>query len=201
MILVIDHYDSFVYNVSHYLEILGMAVHVVRFDDPQLSHLVRQKARGLVLSPGPCSPAEASSTVDLIRSEAGRLPILGICLGHQCIGEAFDVPVIPAPEPVHGRRSLVWHDGDPLFAGLPNPFPAGRYHSLALPAESNRLGPLRRIAHTVDGVAMAVRHRHLPVVGVQFHPESILTPDGMALIANFLRQNGLLHSQSKLHHV
>lgn len=198
MIIVIDHYDSFVYNVAHYLRILGMPVEVVRYDDPSLADRVQVQARGLVLSPGPCSPAEADSTVRLIRREAGRLPILGICLGHQCLGAAFGVAVIPAPEPVHGSSSLIFHEGDPLFEGLPNPFPAGRYHSLALPSDPEKTGPLHPIAHTEDGVNMAVRHVQWPIVGVQFHPESILTPGGLDLMANFLRMSGLLHPENAI---
>lgn len=193
-ILVIDNYDSFVYNLVHYLEIRGAQTVIVRNDDPVLldSDWVRQMD-GILLSPGPCTPAESGYIADVIQSFSNHKPILGICLGHQAIGVAFGCALVHARSPVHGRASLIQYNQDPVFEGLNNPFPAGRYHSLAIamadPAESE----MKVIARTEDGEIMGVRHRLLPVLGLQFHPESILTPDGLQIITNWLQEVRLFH--------
>lgn len=191
-ILVIDNYDSFVYNLVHYLEMNGAKTVVVRNDDLLLrdSEWVSQ-ADGILLSPGPCTPAASGYCADVIRCFSNQKPILGICLGHQALGVAFGCTLIHARSPVHGRSSLIHYDQDPVFDGLRNPFPAGRYHSLAISVspESEMIG----IARTEDGEIMGVRHRSLPVLGLQFHPESILTPDGLRIIANWLQEVRLFH--------
>jgi anthranilate synthase/aminodeoxychorismate synthase-like glutamine amidotransferase len=181
--LVIDNYDSFTYNLVQYLGELGSAVEVVRNDKATVAELLERRADRLVISPGPCTPAEAGISVEAARAfaEAG-IPTLGVCLGHQALVEAFGGRTIRG-EPIHGKDAEIEHDGGGVFAGLPNPIRGGRYHSLVadpdLPAE------LERTASHGD-VVMAVRHRELPVEGVQFHPESVLTPEGKALLANFL---------------
>ena len=196
MILVVDHYDSFVWNLVHYLQELGAETLVLRHDDPLLAHPRSLGARAVLLSPGPCTPTEAAQSVALVRELAPYTPILGVCLGHQILGEAWGLSVRRAPLPVHGSVDMIWPEGeDPLFEGLPVPFPAGRYHSLILPADPAELGPLRRIARNAEGLNMAVRHREYPAWGVQFHPESVLTPHGMTLMANFLRLAERFHEQ------
>jgi anthranilate synthase/aminodeoxychorismate synthase-like glutamine amidotransferase len=191
MIWVVDNYDSFVYNLVHYLRIQGQEVRVLRNDHPDLANGPDAGVRALVLSPGPCTPREAGYCLALIRDQGPRLPILGVCLGHQCIGAAYGIPVVRSPRPVHGMAESVTHRGHPLFAGLEDPFPAARYHSLILPAGAAGGGPLEEIAWTSEGLVMAVAHRELPIFGVQFHPESILTPGGHQLITNFLSLSGL----------
>jgi anthranilate synthase/aminodeoxychorismate synthase-like glutamine amidotransferase len=184
-VLVLDNYDSFTYNLVQYLRELGARVVVHRND----AITVEQAARGgfdrIVISPGPGVPALAGVTIPLIRGLAGRLPILGVCLGHQAIGEAFGGTVVPAPSLVHGKTSEIHHDGKGVFLGLPDPFAATRYHSLVLEPETLP-GCLEVSARTRDGVVMGVRHRSYPLEGVQFHPESILTVPGKDLLANFL---------------
>ncbi len=191
MILLIDNYDSFVYNLARYFEELGEETVVVRNDAIDLESVVALQPSHIVLSPGPCTPHEAGICVDLARLVGGRIPILGVCLGHQCLGEAFGGRVVRG-RPVHGKVSAIHHKGIDLFSGLPAPLEVTRYHSLVvdprdLPAE---LVPL---AWTADGTLMALRHRSLPAWGVQFHPEAVLTKAGHALLANFLalgrRQN------------
>ena len=187
MILVVDNYDSFVYNLVHYFQILGREVQVVRNDDLQLNALELHPPEAIILSPGPCTPAEAGYCVELVRTWSGLIPILGVCLGHQCIGAAFEIPVIRAPHPVHGLpESIHTFKDHPLFTTMANPFSAARYHSLVLPKEEPACLPLVPIAWTEDGVNMAVAHPNDPTFGVQFHPESILTPEGMQLLRNFL---------------
>jgi para-aminobenzoate synthetase component 2 len=196
MILVVDHYDSFVWNLVHYLQQLGAETLVLRHDDPRLVHPRELGAEAVLLSPGPCTPDEAVQSVALVRELAHDTPILGVCLGHQILSEAWGVPVRRAPLPVHGSAEMILPEGeDPLFEGLPTPFPAARYHSLILPADAAELGPLRCIARSADGITMAVRHREYPSWGVQFHPESVLTPQGMALMANFLRLAERFHEE------
>jgi anthranilate synthase/aminodeoxychorismate synthase-like glutamine amidotransferase len=183
---MIDNYDSFTFNLVQYLGELGADCDVVRNDAIPVEEVGARGAQGVVISPGPCSPREAGISVPTIQRWAGRLPILGVCLGHQSIGAAYGGRIVSARQLMHGKTSQIHHDGRGLFEGLPNPFVATRYHSLAveretLPAE------LEACAWTSDGEIMGLRHRQQLVVGVQFHPESILTRDGKALLANFLR--------------
>ncbi len=190
MILLIDHYDSFVHNLARYLNRLGQQTDVVRFDEIELGQVQASAPDAIVLSPGPCTPQEAQPSMELIRRFAGRIPILGVCLGHQCIVAALGGQVVPAAQPMHGRISEVLHDGQGLFSGLENPLTACRYHSLvaersSLPAE------LEVSAWLEDETVMAVRHRSAAVVGIQFHPESVLTTAGYPVLANFLSQQGL----------
>ncbi|QDT66214.1 anthranilate synthase component II [Calycomorphotria hydatis] len=186
MILLIDNYDSFVHNLARYLRELGRDTTVVRNDAVDVADIRKLQPEAIVLSPGPCTPAEAGVSLDVVRSLHAEIPILGVCLGHQTIAAALGGKVSRASEPVHGRFSLVHHDGTGLFAGLPSPFRAGRYHSLVVPEES--LGDdLFVNARTADGVVMGLRHRTSPLHAVQFHPESVLTEHGYDLLANFLR--------------
>ena len=186
MVLVIDNYDSFTYNLVQYLGELGAALHVVRNDVVTVPDVDRFGVERIVISPGPGRPERAGITVELIRAYAPRVPILGVCLGHQAIGLAFGGAVVAAPALLHGKTSTVEHDGRGVFAGLTEPFPAGRYHSLAVDAASVP-GDLE-VAATAreDGTIMAVRHRRWPVHGVQFHPESVLTGAGRRILGNFL---------------
>ena len=185
MILVVDHYDSFVYNLVQLVESFGHETTVVRSDAAGAAELAGQAPEAVILSPGPGRPESAGCFLDMVDAVDDGTPVLGVCLGHQAIGAAFGGPVVRAPEPVHGKASLVYHEGRGILAGLPSPFEAGRYHSLvvdrgALPAE------LVVTAETEDGLVMAVEHRSLPRFGVQFHPESILTPYGPQIVENFL---------------
>ncbi|RMF82734.1 MAG: aminodeoxychorismate/anthranilate synthase component II [Nitrospirae bacterium] len=185
MVLIIDNYDSFTYNLVQYLGELGAEVEVYRNDRITVEEIRELAPSHLVISPGPCTPKEAGISVAAVRALAGEVPILGVCLGHQSIGEAFGGRVVPAKVLMHGKTSMIHHDGRGLFAGLPNPFEATRYHSLAVAREG--LPPVLEVsAWTEDGEVMGLRHRELPVVGVQFHPESILTREGKALLGNFL---------------
>lgn len=187
MILVVDNYDSFVFNLVHYVQMLGKEVTVVRNDDPVLADLSSPLPEAIILSPGPCTPAEAGHCVYLIQTWSGIIPILGVCLGHQCIGAAFSVPVTRSPIPVHGLPEWIHTQaGHPLFDSMSNPFEAARYHSLILPPEIEICAPLLPIAWTADGLNMAVAHPDHPTFGVQFHPESILTPEGLVILRNFL---------------
>jgi len=189
MLLVIDNYDSFTYNLVQYLGELGADLLVYRNDAIAVDEVERLAPAGIVVSPGPGAPRDAGISVAVIRRYADRVPILGVCLGHQAIGEVFGGVVERGPVPVHGKTALIHHDGRGVFAGLPNPFEATRYHSLVvrragLPAD------LEVSAESDDGLIMGLRHRELPVEGVQFHPESILTEGGHKLMANFLSQTG-----------
>jgi anthranilate synthase component II len=183
MMLLIDNYDSFTYNLAHLFGALGVEVCVVRNDELTPHDAEQLGASQLVVSPGPGRPADAGSSVEIIKRVAPRVPTLGVCLGHQAIVEAFGGEVGYARELLHGKASPVRHDGTGLFTGLPDPFDAGRYHSLAATKLPDVLTPT---AYADDGEVMAVRHRELPIAGVQFHPESVLTPDGPALARNFL---------------
>jgi anthranilate synthase/aminodeoxychorismate synthase-like glutamine amidotransferase len=186
MILVLDNFDSFVHNLARYLQRLGQATQVVRNDAIDVAGVRQLRPQALVLSPGPCTPREAGCSLDLVRHLHGELPILGVCLGHQVIGEALGGRVVRAPLPMHGRTSLIQHAGQGLFAGLPSPLSVCRYHSLVVERES--LPPTLQVtAQTTDGVVMALAHRGLPVHGVQFHPEAILTDGGYEMLSNFLR--------------
>jgi len=190
MILLIDNYDSFVYNLARYLRELGCATAVVRNDAVSVAEVERMAPQAVVISPGPCTPSRAGVSVELVRSLSASIPILGVCLGHQAIGEACGARVVRSPAPVHGTSWLVYHESTPLFAGLPNPLRAGRYHSLCV-AEQTLPPELRVTARTDDGAVMAIEHRTRPLFGVQFHPESVLTESGHRLLANFLSIAGI----------
>lgn len=185
MFLLIDNYDSFVYNLFHYLGELGAEVAVRRNDALSADAALALGPQGLVLSPGPCDPERAGICLELIARAADRLPILGVCLGHQSIGQAFGGRVVRAPRPMHGKVSAIRHDASGVFAGLPSPFAATRYHSLMV-ARDGLPEPLRVTADSEDGVIQGLAHRTLPIFGVQFHPESIATEHGHALLRNFL---------------
>lgn len=185
MLLMIDNYDSFTYNLVQYFGELGEDVRVYRNDEISLAEIEAAAPARLCFSPGPCDPARAGITVSAIRQFAGRFPILGVCLGHQAIGEAFGGKVVRARQVMHGKVSSIHHTGEGVFQGLPNPLEATRYHSLAIERASVP-ACLEITAWTEDGEIMGVRHRTLPVEGVQFHPESILTQHGHRLLANFL---------------
>ncbi len=184
---MIDNYDSFTYNLVQYLRELGAAVEVHRNDRITLDEIRAMRPERIVLSPGPCTPAEAGICCDLIRAFGSTAPLLGVCLGHQCIGAAYGGRIVRAGRLMHGKTSPIQHDGRSLFAGLPNPFEATRYHSLLIERESLP-DCLVISADTVEREIMGVRHREHPVEGVQFHPESILTQAGKALLRNFLAQ-------------
>jgi anthranilate synthase/aminodeoxychorismate synthase-like glutamine amidotransferase len=187
---MIDNYDSFTYNLVQYLGQLGVEVKVYRNDQIDLEGLELGKPTRLVISPGPCSPNEAGISVAAILHFAGRLPILGVCLGHQAVGAAFGGKVIRAPRLMHGKTSLIYHDGKDIFQGIPNPFEATRYHSLIVERESLP-GCLEVSAQTSVGEIMGLRHKQFAIYGVQFHPESILTAEGINILRNFLmRQRG-----------
>jgi anthranilate synthase component 2 len=190
VILLIDNYDSFVHNLARYFRRLGQETLVVRNDTVDVVTVRGQHPAAIVLSPGPCTPHEAGCCVAVVQQLHTSVPMLGVCLGHQAIAAAFGGRIVRAAEPRHGRTSEVFHEGRGIFADLPNPFVAGRYHSLvADPASLPDC--LEVLAWTADGTIMALQHRRHPVVGVQFHPESILTPVGYTLLAAFLRQAGL----------
>jgi para-aminobenzoate synthetase component II len=190
-ILVIDNYDSFVYNLVQYLGQLGAECEVRRNDEIEVSQVGDVGAAGILLSPGPGTPDRAGICPALVEAYAGRLPIFGVCLGHQAIAEAYGATVTRAPELLHGKTSQVTHGGDGVLAGLPDPFTATRYHSLAV-VESTLPDEIEVTARTAgSGVVMAMRHRTLPIEGVQFHPESVLTQGGHLLLANWLAGCGL----------
>jgi len=185
VILLLDNYDSFTYNLAQYLGELGCQVEVHRNDRISVEQIAQRKPERIVISPGPCTPQEAGICVELIRKLAGKIPILGVCLGHQAIGAAFGGKIIRAPKLFHGKTSQIRHDGSGVFRGLPNPFTATRYHSLiverkSLPRE------LQVTAETEDNIIMGMQHREYPLMGVQFHPESVLTESGKQLLKNFL---------------
>jgi anthranilate synthase/aminodeoxychorismate synthase-like glutamine amidotransferase len=186
MILLIDNYDSFTYNLYQYLCELGAEVEVHRNDKIGIEDIEVMGPEKIVVSPGPCTPKEAGISVPLVKHFAGKTPILGVCLGQQSIGEAFGGEVGYAGEIVHGKTSMISHDGKGVFAGLPSPFEAIRYHSLAIQKEGFPEDELEITATTDSGVIMGVRHRRYPVEGVQFHPESIMTGEGKHLLKNFL---------------
>lgn len=190
MLLVIDNYDSFTYNLVQYLGELGTEVEVHRNDQISVSEMEKLNPERIVISPGPCTPNEAGISVDSVLHFAGRLPILGVCLGHQSIGQAFGGHIVHAREIMHGKTSMIHHKGLGVFAGLPNPFQATRYHSLVIERETlPDCLELTAWTETPEGELdeiMGVRHRELAIEGVQFHPESILTPQGHDLLANFL---------------
>ncbi len=186
-ILLVDNYDSFTFNLAQELGELGADVRVVRNDAITAEDVLVDLPDGVVISPGPGDPSDAGVSTAVIASVAGLRPVLGVCLGHQCLGELYGGRVVRAPELVHGKTSPIHHEGEGVFAGLPNPFPATRYHSLVVDRDSVP-DVLEVTAWTAEGLVMGLRHRTLDVEGVQFHPESILTTDGMDLLANFLRR-------------
>ena len=188
-LLLIDNYDSFTYNLVQAFLVLGAKVDVFRNDALSVDDAKAMRPTHLVVSPGPGRPDDAGNSLAMIEAFAGSVPVLGVCLGHQCIVQHFGGRIVSAAMLMHGKTSLVEHDGKQLFAGLPNPFEAGRYHSLA--ADQGEMpDALEVTARTDDGEIMGVRHRKLSVVGVQFHPESVLTPDGPKLLSNFLGMTG-----------
>lgn len=189
MILVIDNYDSFTFNLVQYLGELGQDLTVVRNDAVDLEEIERMEPSAMVISPGPGRPENSGITVDALKRFSGRMPILGVCLGLQAIGYAFGGRVVQAPVLMHGKTSEIFHDGKTIFSGLPHPFVATRYHSLMI-ARDGLPDCLEISAETSDGIIMGLRHRKYHVEGVQFHPESILTDEGMKLLANFLLMSG-----------
>jgi para-aminobenzoate synthetase component II len=185
VIVLLDNYDSFTYNLAQYLGELGCTLEVHRNDKISVDEIARQKPERIVISPGPCTPQEAGISVELIQKLAGKFPILGVCLGHQAIGAAFGGKIVRAPKLFHGKTSEIKHDGKGIFQSVPNPLTGTRYHSLiverrSLPAE------LEVTAETLDGIIMGLRHRQYLIEGLQFHPESVLTPSGKQILKNFL---------------
>lgn len=185
MVLMVDNYDSFVYNLVQYLREMNQDVSVIRNDRITLKQVEEMKPGHIIISPGPCTPDKAGISLELVRNFAGRIPILGVCLGHQVIGQAFGGEVTRAGKPMHGKTSDICHDGGGIFTGLPSTFSVGRYHSLLVSAESLP-SCLKVTAVTGCGEVMGIRHREYCVEGVQFHPESILTQHGKLMLANFL---------------
>ena len=186
MVLVIDNYDSFTFNLVQYLGEMGVPMAVHRNDQITLDRIEALKPERILISPGPCSPRESGLSNDIIQAWSGRVPILGVCLGHQCIGHVFGANVVVNYRMMHGKTSPIHHDGKDLFAGMPNPFAATRYHSLVILRDSVP-DCLAVTAWTEEDEIMGVRHKTLPVWGVQFHPESILTESGRTILANFLK--------------
>lgn len=187
MILIIDNYDSFVYNLARYVSELGWEAVVRRNDDISVAEAVALRPSHIIISPGPCTPREAGVSNDLVREFAPGIPILGVCLGHQCIGAVYGGEVVRAARAVHGKTSLIYHEGSGIFAGIPSPFEATRYHSLIVEPES--VPPCLAVTAWTDrNEVMAFRHRDHPVFGVQFHPESVLTQYGYEILRNFLKE-------------
>ncbi|MGA7325213.1 MAG: aminodeoxychorismate/anthranilate synthase component II [Rhodomicrobium sp.] len=190
MITIIDNYDSFTYNLVHYFGDLGAEARVYRNDEKTAAAVLAEKPEAIVMSPGPCTPNEAGICLELVKKNKGRIPLLGVCLGHQAIGQAFGGRVVRAPVLMHGKLSKIFHEGTSLFQGLPDGFEATRYHSLIV--EAATLPPALSVtARTADGLIMALEHRSEPVYGVQFHPESIASAHGHAILANFLTLAGV----------
>lgn len=185
MIFVLDNYDSFTYNLVQYMGELGAEMIVRRNDELTVEEVEALNPERILISPGPCTPQEAGISMELVRYFAGRVPVLGVCLGHQAIGAAFGGKVVRAPQLMHGKTSEVAHDGRTIFSGIPSPMTCTRYHSLIV-SEENLPAELEITARAADSIIMGLRHRRFPVEGVQFHPESVLTNDGKQLIKNFL---------------
>jgi anthranilate synthase/aminodeoxychorismate synthase-like glutamine amidotransferase len=186
MILIIDNFDSFVYNLAQYCGELGGEPEVFRNDSTSVSEIEAMQPSHIIVSPGPCTPLEAGISNEVIRYFGGRVPILGVCLGHQCIGQVYGGKVIHAPLPTHGKSSLIYHDGKKVYQNLPHPFDAGRYHSLIVDLTGCST-PLEVTSTTKDGITMGIRHCQFVVEGVQVHPEAIMTPVGHDLLKNFLK--------------
>ena len=196
MILIIDNYDSFVYNLAQYVGEVGWEPVVYRNDQITLAQIEELAPSHIIISPGPCTPLEAGISGEVVQRFGGKIPILGVCLGHQCIGYAYGSR-IGRSSPVHGKTSLIQHDGKTIYQGLPNPFPATRYHSLIIEA-GNLAACLKVTARTPEGIIMGVRHQDYIVEGVQFHPESILTKVGHDILTNFLRFTQPVWSKSQI---
>ena len=196
MLLIIDNYDSFTYNLVQYFGELGAEPVVKRNDEISIAEIEAMKPEAVVISPGPCTPKEAGISNDVIREIGPKLPVLGVCLGHQCIGHVYGADVVRAPRLMHGKTSPILHDDEGVFAGLPSPFEATRYHSLIIdpPTVPNSL---MVNARTAENEIMGVRHKEYPIHGVQFHPESILTRHGKELLKNFLRLSEAFHGKKK----
>lgn len=190
MLTLIDNYDSFTFNLVQFLGDLGASCHVVRNDKTTPEEVLAAKPQALILSPGPCDPDKAGICLDLIKAAPDDMPIFGVCLGHQCIGQAFGGEIVRAEKIMHGKLSKISHQGDGIFAGLPAPLPVTRYHSLTI-APDSLPDCLTATAETDDGVIMAVQHKSRPIYGVQFHPESIASVNGHAMLGNFLTSAGL----------
>lgn len=186
MILVIDNYDSFAFNLVQYLGEMGKEPFVVRNDKTTIGQVGKMRPEAIVISPGPCTPLEAGISNDIIKRFRGKIPILGVCLGHQCIGHVYGAKIVEAEEPVHGKNSVIFHDGHTLYEGLPSPLKGGRYHSLIIQRESLP-SKLEITAQTEGGIVMGLRDEAGMVEGVQFHPESILTEHGKKMLENFLK--------------
>ena len=195
MILCIDNYDSFIFNLARYCQRLGQETVVLRNDAVTVEQITAMNPDAIIISPGPCTPKEAGCSVEIVRALGQKVPILGVCLGHQVIAAAFGAKIVRAAEPMHGRISQLQHDGRGVFAGLPEQFDACRYHSLVVD-ETSLSKELEVSARIDDGTIMALRHRTLPLIGLQFHPESILTANGYALLANFFRLAGLADAEA-----
>lgn len=193
-LVLIDNYDSFTWNLWHYLAELGTEAKVVRNDAATVRDVLSWQPKGIVLSPGPCDPDKAGICLELIEKAAGKVPVMGVCLGHQAIGQIFGGRIIRAPKPIHGKVSPIHHNGRGLFAGLPDPFRATRYHSL-LVEKATLPDCLEITAQTGDGLIMGLSHRELPVHGVQFHPESIASEHGHDILRNFLDMSRLMHGE------
>jgi len=189
MFVLIDNYDSFTYNLFHYISELGVKVAVHRNDALSVDEVLKLGPDGIVLSPGPCDPDKAGICLDLVKQAAGRIPIFGVCLGHQCIGQVFGARIVRSPQPMHGKVSSISHQGGSVFQGLPSPFEATRYHSLTIDPDSLP-DCLEVTAKSDDGVIQGVCHKELNIHGVQFHPESIATEHGHKMLQNFLNSTG-----------
>lgn len=187
MVLIIDNYDSFTYNLVQTIGLFKRKINVVRNNKITLKEIAALAPSHIIISPGPCTPNEAGISIDLVKNFAGKIPILGVCLGHQCIGQAFGGNIIRAPVPVHGKTSQIFHDGKTIFKGIKNPFTATRYHSLII--EKSTLPSSLEISAETDDIIMGVRHKKYNLEGVQFHPESFLTKEGKKLIKNFILSN------------
>lgn len=186
MILVVDNYDSFVHNVARYFAVLGAETRVVRNDAVAIADIRAMRPEAIVISPGPCTPSEAGISCAAIAAFSGEIPILGVCLGHQCLGVVHGGAVVRARRPLHGQASAIRHTGERLFVSLPNPLTVGRYHSLVVAPDAALEAALVVDARSEEGEIMAMSHRRHPTYGIQFHPESVLTPQGLALFSNFL---------------
>ena len=190
VILLLDNFDSFVYNLARYFQLLGHSAHVVRSNATDVDEIRDMRPSAIVISPGPCTPNEAGCSLHVVRELHQSIPILGVCLGHQAIGQAFGARIVRAREPKHGVASLIRHNGAGLFEDLPNPLQVGRYHSLVIDPATIPAS-LEVTSVTEDGVMMAIQHREFPVFGVQFHPESVLTTHGFEILSHFLKLSGL----------